>query len=498
LLTREEYDNTVRDLLGDDTRPARAFPAEPRVLGFENNPAAHQVNALLVAAYLDAAEAIAARAMVEHRDVLFGDCRSQTFDRLRCAEVFLQRILPRAFRRPPTPEELDSFRTFLMTTAEKEGPDTAVEWTLQVILQSPQFLYRFESGVPLTETENVLTPYEIASRLSYFLWSSMPDDALLAAAARGELSTPEGLAQHARRMLADPKARDSVHNFFRQWLTLDRIPTLEKDTAAFPEFTPEVAAAWREGIDLFIDELWSGDATLRSLLTSRSMYVDQTTAPLYGMSMSGDGFMRVDMTPGTRSGLITQPGLLAELAGPLSSSPVKRGVFVREKLLCETLAPPPAGVAVTPPDPDPGLTTRERFAEHEANPACAGCHAKIDPIGFGFEQYDALGRFRVTENGKPIDATGVVNGAKDPVLKAPFDGAIELGERLAASRQVSDCVATHWFRYALGRVEAPADKESLDAIRARFAESGGDFRELFVAIASSPVFRTRPAPKEAP
>lgn len=491
LLTREEYDNTVRDLLGDATRPARAFPLEPRVLGFENNAGAHQVNPLLVAAYLDAAEALAARAVTTQRDTLLGGCGIEVFGERGCMMHFFNRVLPRAFRRPPTEEEQTALATFFEATAQKLGFDTALEWTLQVILQSPQFLYRFERGVPAGSGYRALSQHELASRLSYFLWSSMPDDALLAAAERGELNTPAALAAHARRMLEDPKARDTVHNFFRQYLALDGMAKIEKSTAVYPEFSAEIAPAWRTGLDLFIDDFWEKDATLHTLFTSPRIYVNVATAPLYGMSMSGQGFMGADMTPSTRAGLLTQPGLMAELAGPLSSSPVRRGVFIREKVLCEPLTPPPPDVSIEPPDPSPTATTRERFAEHEANPACGGCHVKIDPIGFGFEQYDALGRFRTTENGKPIDATGLIYGAQEPALSGTFDGAAQLGAKLAASNQAHDCVATQWFRYAMGRVEGHGDGCGLEEVRARFFESGGDFKELLVAITQTPAFRSR-------
>ncbi len=489
LLTRNEYNNTVRDLLGDATRPADRFPPEPRVLGFENNSDAHRVNSLLVSRYLEAAESVSARALAERRAQLI-PCDPATIGEEACGDQFLGQFATRAFRRPLTDEERTSLTSFFSGTLAKEGFGAAVEWTIQVVLQSPQFLYRVERA-------EHGDPHELASRLSYFLWSSMPDDALLEAARTGELATEAGLEQQARRMLKDPKAIDTVQSFFRQWLHLDGMEKLEKNTTAHPEFVDGVAPAWRRGLELFIeDSVWNGEGTLEALFTSPALFVDEHTAPIYGMELpTGTGpFARMEMSVTERRGLLTQPGLLAALAGPYDSSPVQRGVFVRERFLCEALPAPPANISIVPPDPDPNSTTRERFSQHTADPTCAGCHQLIDPVGFGFEQYDALGRFRAAENGKPIDASGEVTGVRDPALAGPFNGAAELSERFARSPLVRDCVATQWYRYAAGRLEATEDGCSLRDVKLHFARSGGDFRELLVAIIQTPAFRTRGLP----
>ena len=493
LLTREEYNNTVRDLLGDSTRPADAFPAEPRVLGFENNSDAHRVNALLVSRYLEAAEQVSARALAERRAHLI-PCDPVALGAEACGALFVDQFAPRAYRRPLTDEERTSLLTFFREILAKEGFDAAVEWTVQVVLQSPQFLYRVEQGGRLDGDLAWLTPYELASRLSYFLWSSLPDDALLEAARTGELATEAGLEKHARRMLEDPKARDTIQSFFRQWLHLDGMEKLEKNTHAHPDFKPAVAPAWRRGLELFIeDTVWNGEGTLEALFTSPVLFVDQHTAPVYGMELPPGAatFARMEMPSEQRRGLLTQPGLLAALAGPYDSSPVQRGIFVRERFLCESIPAPPANIPIIPPDPDPNSTTRERFAQHTADPTCAGCHHLIDPVGFGFEQYDALGRYRETENGKPIDATGSVTNVRDPALEGPFNGVAELSERFARSALVQDCVATQWYRFALGRLEAEEDGCSVRDVKHAFERSGGSFRELLVAITRTPAFRTR-------
>lgn len=493
LLTREEYNNTLRDLLGDTTRPASVFPQEPRALGFENNAATHRVNPLLVRLYLNAAEDVAARAVRERRARLV-PCDEATIGIEACADAFLAAFVRRAYRRAPTGEELSALETFFHAVLAQRDFDTAIEWTVQVVLQSPQFLYRIEPGVPNGDAAFPLSGEEIASRLSYFLWSTMPDDALLEAASRGELSTAAGVERHARRMLDDPKAHDAVASFFRQWLELEDVERAEKDPLAHPGFSSAVSASWRRSLELFTQQVVFGEGTLEALLSSTSLHVDAHLAPLYGLpAPEGPGFHRVDGAP-WRRGLLTQPGLLAALSGPLESSPVRRGVFVREKLLCQDLPPPPPNVPLLPPDPDPEATTRERFAEHTANPACAGCHQLIDPVGFGFERYDALGRYRERDNGQPVSAQGELTGVDDPAIAGTFDGALELSGRLAQSPLVHQCMVTHWFRFAVSRAEGAEDECELARVRHRFWRTGGNFKELLVAIVRSEAFRYRAAP----
>ncbi len=493
LLTRQEYDNTVRDLLGDTSRPAAKFPPEPRVLGFENNAGAHRANPLLVSAYLDAAEALAARAMEERRDVLV-PCDPAVVGEAACGAEFLDRLLTRAFRRPPTNEERQRLSDFFEKVRTEEASfDTAVEWTLQVVLQAPQFLYRTEAGGrDGTDAEGLLfDPYELASRLSYFLWASMPDDLLLEAAGSGGLDTREGVMKQARRMLADPRSAQSVQSFFRQWLHLDGMEKIEKVSL---EDDAAVALGWKRGTERFIESVWQGSGRLSDFLTQPVYFVDAATAPLYGVEApEGEALQRIE-APGERAGLLTQPGLMALLSGSRESSPIMRGVFVRERLLCQHLAAPPADVPLIPPDPDPNATTRDRFAEHTSNPSCAGCHQLIDPLGFGFEQYDELGRFRTTENELPVDASGSVTKVNDEALVGAFDGAVQLAERMSQSALVHDCAALQMYRFALGRLEAKADTCALQEIQTRFRESGGDFRELLVAVAASHAFRTRALP----
>jgi hypothetical protein len=247
---------------------------------------------------------------------------------------------------------------------------------------------------------------------------------------------------------------------------------------------------WLDSLDRFIDHVYWEDGNVAALFSSKRVFVNDRLAQLYGVPAPSSGFGGVDIVD--RAGLATQPGLMALLAHSDQSAPVLRGVFVLERLMCVPVPAPPPTVNNMPPDPDPNATTRERFRVHTASADCAGCHRIIDGIGFGFEAYDHVGRYREQEHGLPVDTTGEVL-AGDPAAMGPFDGAAELGARLMTSARVRDCVATNWYRFALGRLETSEDACSLDQIKADFALASGDLRELLIAITRSVAFRYRPA-----
>lgn len=484
-LTNEEYNNTVRDLLGDTSRPADVFPPDETVGGFENNTVA-PITQAGVERYMEAAEALAARA-VTRLDTL-APCPAGS-PPASCARHFIDTFGRRAYRRPLSEGEREGLFALFAEKENRAGFARAVELVITAILESPSFLYRAEPADGGTKTRP-LSGYEIATRLSYFIWASTPDDPLLDAAAAGNLQTREDVERAARRLLADPRATDGIRSFHRQWLDLRVLDTASKSPVLFPAFTPELKAAMvEETLRFATHAVLQGGDTITTLLTSKKSFVDAALAKLYGVpAPAGDGFALVDLPPLERSGLLTHASVMTVLAGAEETSPILRGKFVREKLLCEKISPPPVGLDIRPPPFDPKLTRKERFNQHRADPSCAYCHDTMDPPGFGFEHYDAIGAWRSVEGAAaPVDATGVLSDIDD--ANGPFDGAVDLAARLSASKQVRRCIATQWFRAALGRVERVEDKPSLDMAYQTFARAGFDVRELIVAIAASDVFR---------
>jgi hypothetical protein len=398
----------------------------------------------------------------------------------------------RAFRRPLEPAEREALVGLFELGRTDVGFAEGIRLVIQAALQSPQFLYHLELGLPAPDGEDVvaLGGYELASRLSYFLWDSMPDDELLTAAGDGGLDTPQALREQAERMLDDPRAGDAIASFHHQWLHLDGLAHLEKNAEAYPAFDPALRDAMAQETTRFADwVIRADDGRLETLLTASYSFVDGPLFALYGIEAPADHdpSLPLALDPTQRAGLLTQPSVLATHAHADQSSPVHRGKLVRENVLCTPLAPPPPEVDVVPPPVDPNATTRERFDQHRSDPTCAGCHELIDPLGFGFEHYDGIGAWRDTDAGKPVDATGQVVATED--IDGAFDGAVELAQRLAQSEQVRTCVAEQWFGFAFGRPPAEADACSFDTMAVAFAESDHDIRELLLALVMTDAFR---------
>jgi hypothetical protein len=483
-LSRVEYDNTVRDLLGDTTQPALGF--EPDVLadGFTNNADTQNVGTSLAQQYLVAAEALAVNATKDLTGLV--GCDPATGD--ACVRSFLARFGQRAWRRPLTGAELDVLDGVYTTAAKSFDATTSIQTVLEALLTSPHFLYRVERGVPTAGASVVpLTSWEVASRLSYFLLGSMPDDALFAAAAADEFRTPAAVEAQARRLLAGTggAVTDRIAQFFTEWLHLVNLASLQKDKTAFPAFTPTLGAAMLlETQSFVVRTIFAGPGDLGTLLTAPYTWVPAEVVPLYGAGTpAADGKLMLD--PNQRAGLLTQPSVLATFAKADSTDPVHRGKFVLEDILCGSVPPPPANVNITPPVITPNTTARQRFAQHDASAACAACHGLMDPIGLAFENYDGLGRWRDTEGGEPIDASGMLRGTD---VDGPFVGAVALARKLAASPQVAACVVKQLFRFGYGRYETPEDQPTLDHLAAAFQVSKQKIVELLVAATQVPAF----------
>ena len=484
-LTREQYANAVRDLLAL-TADVEALDGDEKAGPFYANVTA-PVSAVIVEQYRALAEDLAVEA-VDQLDVIV-PCDPVDSG---CAEEFVETFGRRAYRRPLTDAE-QSIYVDVMNEAERF--DEGVRLVVQTMLQSPNFLYVVETSLPDPDADDViaLDGYELASRLSLFLWNSIPDPELLDAASAGMLDTPEGLREEALRMLDDTRARDAVASFHTQWLAIDHIEHATKDLGMFPFWSDEVR-------DAMIDEtrrfstgvVLQGDGRLETLLSADFTYIDGPLFEIYGIEEPpghaiGDP---VPLDPDERAGLLTQLGFLSAHAHPDQSGPIQRGVEVRTNLLCTPPPPPPPGINAIPPEFDPDATTREIFEMHTADPACAGCHELIDGIGLGFEGYDAIGAYRETQNGLPVDQTGTVIGTSD--INGDFDGAVELAHMLATSEDVRSCVARQWFRYAFARIEDnEQDACSLETLDSVFAESDYNVRELMIALVQTDAFRYR-------
>ena len=495
LLTRFQYDNAVRDLLGDDSHPAMNFPPENEVDGYRTNASANIANPLLVENYLTAAEAISARAALNLEVV--APC-AEGADALGCGHGFVTEFAARAFRRPLTDAELAPLLE-LFDAAVAESYAKGVELVVQTVLQSPQFLYRVDAlRSPTPELGAIaLAPSELAGRLAFSLWGSVPDAELLTAVSDGRLRTAEDVEREARRLLEDPRARAVVSDFSEQWLHLGRLDCAVREGTDIEPGT--LSSSLRQSLSLFLEDAYFGEnGSFEQLFSSPSVWVDATLGPLYGATEPATEFMAQTL-PDPRAGLLTQPGLLALLSHSNQTAPVMRGAFVRERILCDAVPPPPPDVNAIPPDPDPAATTRERFRQHTEQVVCASCHQLIDGIGFGFERYDQLGSYRAMENGLEVDESGTVVNIGEAGLDGPFAGAVELSAKVAQSPRARDCLATHWYRYTFGRQEQEADTCSLTQVKERFASSNGNLKELLVALTLTDSFLYRPAmAEEAP
>lgn len=488
-LTRAEYVNTVRDLLQDPTIPAPELAQDGRTSLFTGN-AATPMSSLAARRYLEAAESLSARVIPKLGQLV--PCSNLGDE--ACAAKFVKEFGRRAFRRPLTPAEQDRF-IGIYSAVRSGGDDHAasLRWVVAAFMQSPTFLHHIEQGDPSKQEGEVvpLTPHEIASRLSYFYWKTMPDAALMAAADSGALATPEGIATQAQRLLDDPRARHVVLDFHSQLLELERLENLAKDPTMFPAFGPALRDSMKAETEKFIDFVyWEGDRKLSTLLTADFSFIDERLANIYGVGgVTGTALTKVTLPAGQRSGLLTQPSFLALNALADQTSPVFRGKYVRERMLCQELGAPPPGVETLVDPPTPGLSTRERFAEHSTNAACAGCHKLMDPIGFGFENYDAIGAYRTDEYGVPVDASGeIVNGGE---VSGAFVGAVAMGAKLAESHLVKACVAEQWLSYAAQRGKVARDACAAEHLAEQFIDAGGDLRALLLAIPLNDAFRYR-------
>ncbi|HUS06898.1 MAG TPA: DUF1592 domain-containing protein [Bryobacteraceae bacterium] len=484
-LTHSQYNNTVRDLLSELSQPADQLPPEDFVNGFKNQYQAQSLSPMLFEAYSATAEKLV-RSFFRRGDIeQVIPCKpSRT-----CRSEFVRSFGLKAFRRPLTAAEQTRYEALISEKDFLAGARTVME----AMLQSPHFLFQ------LDETPDAsLKPYAAASRLSYTLWNTMPDAALLESARKGELSNPAGFERVARRMLEDAKAKEGIDDFVSQWLRFDRVITSGRDSRLYPGFSRTTAVAMTEETRRFVADLVWRDRDFTELFTDEFAYVNPELALLYGVKAPENEFERVPFAADSeRAGLLGQALFLTLTANPSDTSPTARGLFVREHFLCQHVADPPPGVSTNLPPltQTKPQTNRERLGMHVSDKSCAACHNVIDPIGFGFEKFDAIGRRREKaklvfypldrKSKEPpktleldLDTSGWIAG----IPKSNFSSPRELGAILARTPQCQECVVKQYFRYAAGRPETNADRPLIQKVYEDFKGSKFRFKDLVTSM----------------
>jgi hypothetical protein len=406
-----------------------------------------------------------------------------------CASKILTIMTRRAYRRPVTDADLKAPMKFYRETRQESGFEAAIESALSSVLVSPEFLFRVENDPPnvAPNTAYRISDLELASRLSFFLWSSIPDDELLNSATTGKLRTPAGLEQQVRRMLADARSRSLVNNFAEQWLYLRNLSSTTPDMRLFPDFDDNLRQAFRQETELFFDNIIREDRAVPELLSANYTFVNERLAKHYGIpNVYGSRFRRVEYEG--RGGLLRQGSILIVTSYATRTSPVIRGKWVLENIL--GVPPPPPPPAVPPLKDNAGstkaLSVRERLALHRANMPCAGCHRLMDPVGFSLENYDAVGRWRTIEEAKPIDSTG---GLPDG---STFQGVEGLQKALMRRPELFVSTFTEkLLTYALGRGVEYYDAPAVRQIVADAQSKDFRFSSVVLGIVNSTPFQMR-------
>jgi hypothetical protein len=447
---------------------------------------------LHVTAYLQAADTVAAWLTADAtRWRALVDC--EPVDET-CARRFVSQLAQRLERRNHSDADIDELVTQFAGDFSTAGFAEGVGRVAATLLQRPEFLYRIERG---RDARELASPWTLASRLSFLFWGSVPDEQLLERAASGELASAEAVEREARRLLADERARRGVLHFFIQWLDLSSLDEVEKDQRLFKLWDESLHKDLGRETERFLEAvLWEDDARFETLLTAPYSFADAVLTDFYGMTPAdpdSTALVKLEFPASSqRLGILTQGSILSRQAKANQTDPIHRGKFIRQTFFCATPPPPPPNLVVSPPALDPRQTTRERFAAHRDDPGCSGCHEQLDPVGFIFEHYDAIGHYRATEADLPIDASGYLSNTDIP---GTINGVPELAGKLAQSAQVRACVVKQWFRYVFSRGETAADACTLSKLEQAFRDSDGSLTEMMVALTQTdPFLYATPAP----
>jgi hypothetical protein len=499
-LNAVEYDNTVRDLIGLDLKPSSMFqfPDDEWGDGFFNDADVLTASPLHVEKFLSAAQFSVDKAL----DTAAGNaarakiliCDFAGNNEATCLPKIVAEFARRAFRRPVTTEELAPYLTLVKTAKDKgESAETGLKLVLSALLVSPDFMFRIELD-PNPGMRRSLNAYEIASRLSYFVWASMPDEELFTRAKDGSLSKPEEISKQVRRMLSDGKASAFSDAMSVQWMQTAALPFSKPNETVFPNWDEALRPAIAGEVRASLEPVLLGQVGAAELLTAKYVYVNRALATFYGLpnanSIPTDKFQKVDVTDNRRGGVLRQASFLIHRSHPDTHAPTIRGKFVLDRLLCQSPPPPPPGVPLFVPDDNKGGTLRDKLVRsHLAMGAeCAGCHSIIDPIGFALENYDGIGQWRDKDAGLDIDATGMLPGTG-----AKFNGAGELSEAIAKDQRFADCMAKQLLTYATGRTLRDKDQPLIKDLGKKFTEGGMKIPALVEAVAASPAMTQREA-----
>ena len=491
-LTRAQYGDSIEDLLGREVPVPEAIEPDLVVDLYSTIGATQSVLSELGVEQAETAARELAEQIIAD-EAWRAEVVGCELAEAGCMNRFVASFGRRAFRRPLAADEIARYETLASELQALHGdPWEGVQGVLTAILASPHFLYVVELGEPDPEDEERLrfTSLEMATRLSLVLWGAGPDEELLAAGEAGELVEPEEIAAQAERMLADPRARRGVGRFFSEWLGLPALADTTKDTTLFPQADAELFASMRGQVERMVDDAVFEGGSLLDLVEGRRTFVDARLATLHGVpaptDVDDEGFGAIELPEETgRRGILGTGAFLAMQSRRTRTSPTVRGVWVQARLRCTELPPPPPDVETDLPDGnDTGeKTLREILEEHRENPTCAGCHAQVDPIGLALEHYDAIGAFRTTDGGQPIDATVEIDGVT-------LDGLPKLAEHIADDPALGSCIVRQLYRFTTGHHESPEEMPAIEALAEDLVEGGFDLPSFLPHLLASPQFRT--------
>lgn len=490
ILLGRQYVNAVTDLLGAQAGLAAKTRADVTLNGFDAIGAAQiSLTDADIDTYERSASAVAAAAVADPNNLApYLGCTPTGPADGPCMSNFVSAFGYVAWRRPLEPVEIGRWANVGLTAAAEFGEfERGLEFVISGMLQSPNFIYQVEIGEPQQDGSDrrKLSSFELATRLSLFLLDTTPSRELLDAAGAGELDDEAGVRAWAEQLLLDPRARGAFDRYFEEVLYLRRLAEIAKDPGTYPGWSPYLAESMKvETLALIDDIVWLRDGDFRDILDAEHTFVNQVLAEHYGITYEGTGgFVQVPVPAGQkRGGIFGQAAMLSVLAHVSSTSPTVRGKFVRERMLCRSIPPPPPGVVTDLPSAGEAQTMRERLAAHQENDQCRSCHAVMDPIGFGLENYDGVGLYRTLDNGATIDAASDLDGV-------PFDGALELGQALRERDEFGWCSVLNMYRHATGHVEAAGEIAHLELVDDAFIDAEYRLKRLIVELVASPAFR---------